>query len=435
MSGMAAYLHTVLRTDRKRATARSSRSPSTRRMAAAAVVATVFTSCPPLTVPAVAATPPHYSYSGTAYGTKVSVGSVVKSGPSGLLSLGCTTDGQIHRTNSAVGTSNSALATNGSVSTTADTSAAPIQSKLSSTTPQVSLLRGVVSAVSVRAVSSTTRTSTGYSVSSAGTNFSGLIVAGKPIPSTTAANTRINLAGFGYLVVNEQIRRTNGLTVNGLHLVVTTTNRLGIAVGSDVVVSSAFSALSGPVAGVLGGHAYGTRVASGTTVVSGPSFVLSLPCLGTNGGLVDNTGAGISLGSTLRSGTIHNTVQGTVTTTTARGETTASVQAVDLLNGLVKANGIKADARASTNGSTYGFRDTGSAFGSLTVSGRPGLNAGVAANTTVSLPGVGTLYLRRVIRTPRSIEVRMIELVLSNAVNGLAAGTTISVAVAKATAG
>ena len=298
----------------------------------------------------------------------------------------------------------------------------------------MNLLNGLVRAGAVKAASSTTRTSTGYQLSASGTTFTSLVVAGATVRADAAPNTRINLSGIGYLVVNEQLKQSGRLTVNGLHLVVTTSNALGVATGTNVTVSQAISGLSGPVAGVLGGSSYGTIAEVGSIVKSGPSFPAYLSCLGTNGAVHTNTGAGVTVGTALKTGTITDTVSGLVNATGAKGETTATVQSANVLNGVIKVTGVKADAHASTNGSTYSVSDSGSRFGSLTVAGHPEIGVNVAANTKVDLTGIGTLYLRRVVRSSHSVSVRMVELVLSNPVNGLAAGTTVRVAVANASA-
>ena len=381
------------------------------------------------------ATSPRFSYIGSAYGTLASVGSTVKSGPSAPTTFGCTTDGNLHRTNTAAGLNLAPLAQTGTVSTEGDTFATPIRSASSASTAQVSLLGGLVRATAVKATSSTTRTSTGYALSSTGTTLTGLVVAGLPVKADASPNTRINVAGFGHLIVNEQIRSTNWLTVKGLRLRITQSNALGLAVGTDVTISQAVSGLAGPVAGVLNGYAYGSRATVGTVAVSGPSFTKAMPCLGTGGVVQSNVGAGVTVGTAVRTGTIANTVQGTVTGSAATGTTTSTVQGVDLLDGLVKATAVKASAGASFDGSTYTTSGTGSSFGSLSVTGHAGLGANVAPNTKVELSGVGTLYLHRVIRTTKGVEVRMMELVISSPVNGLAVGTNIKVGVARISIG
>ncbi len=76
---------------------------------------------------------------------------------------------------------------------------------------------------------------------------------------------------------------------------------------------------------------------------------------------------------------------------------------------------IKADAHAAKNADgTFSLGDAGSRFGSMSVSGHPRIGAKVTANTQVRISGLGTLYLHRVIHHPNSIEVRMIELVVTH---------------------
>jgi hypothetical protein len=66
------------------------------------------------------------------------------------------------------------------------------------------------------------------------------------------------------------------------------------------------------------------------------------------------------------------------------------------------------------------------------VAGFPLINDDVAPNTELSIPGVGTLWLNRVIVSPHGIEVRMIELVLSVSVSGNPAGTDLIISDASA---
>lgn len=288
-------------------------------------------------------------------------------------------------------------------------------------------------------MSSTRHDSSGFHTSAKGTSFTSLHVAGVDITGTVPRNTRISLTGFGYVVLNEQIRhigsRTASLTVNAVHLVIDQDNVLNIPVGTNVVVAHARSALRGPVAGTLDGFAYGSRAQLGNVVTSGPSFRVILPCLGTNGKLRVNDGLGISVPGVLATGAIHNTARGTINPRSAVGETTSTVDSANLVSGLVKAKVVKADAHSATDGTAFTFSDDGSSFASLSVRGFAGIGADVPANTRLHISGVGTLWLHRVIQKPNSIEVRMIELVVKHANTlGLPIGSDIQVAVAHASA-
>ena len=358
----------------------------------------------------------------------------MKSGKSAYLTFGCTTNGDLHLSSTSKGVSQPHVVTTGDVATHAGTYTSPAESRVVATTSSVRLLDGVVTATAVRAASQTARTTTGYNRTSTGTTLTNLVVSGVPVSANTPPNTRIELPLFGYVVVNQQVKFLKSLTVVGLHLYVTKVNALGVAVGTNIAISHVMSGLSDPVVGVLGGHAYGSRADVGSSALSGPTFTEYMPCLGTRGVVRHNTGAGITLGTSTKTGTIDNTARGTVTRSSAAGETTSTVKSANLINGLVKATVIKADANASTNGSTYKRNGIGSTFGSLTVAGHPEITKAVAANTKVTLKGVGTLYLRRVITTTRGVTVRMIELVLTSPAGGLKAGTVIKVAVAAASA-
>lgn len=380
-----------------------------------------------------ASTVPHFCYQGSGYGTTAHVGTLVTSGRSALSILGCTDQAGLHHTNTAAGVNLAPLLTSGTITTAVNSNNSPVRSYTTATTEHISLLGGLVHGDAVKAASVTSH-DPGFTVSAAGTTFTHLVVGRVSVSATPAPNTRINLSGVGYLILNEQksriTTRSASLTVNAIHLYVTTST-LGIAANTNVVVSSASSGLAGPVAGVLAGHAYGSSVtAPGNIVNLGRSFPAYMPCLGTGGNTRTNTGVGAALANVISAQTITDTARGTVSTTSASGEMTSTVQSVDLLSGLVHATAIKADAHASSNGSTTSTSDAGSSFATLSVGGFAGINAQVAANTQRTIPGVGTLYLHRVIRTATSIEVRMIELVLTQSVNGLPIGTDVRVGVA-----
>lgn len=404
-----------------------------------AIGATVAQATPAPTAPAA-----HFAYLGTAYGTTVNVGNVVTSGRSALVTLGCTDVAGINMTNTAGDLDLAPLLSSGTVATSVQTFASPVRTRTKATTQNVKLLStvasaaGLVHADTVRAESTTTYTGSGFTTSSGGTNFLHLVVAGVPITATPAPNTRIDLPGFGYVILNEQSRTITAtsasLTVNAIHVYVTTANPLGIAPNTNVVISHADSGLGGPVAGTLDGIAYGSNATVGTVVTAGRSFPAYMGCLGTHGHLRTNTGAGVTVPNLFTTGTITDTAQGTVNASSATGEMTSTVNSANVLTGLVNATVVKADAHASTNGSTFTFNDAGSTFATLSVTGFPAINADVPRNTRITIPNVGTLYLHRVIHTANSIEIRMIELVLTHAVNGLPIGTDVRVAVAEASA-
>jgi hypothetical protein len=71
-----------------------------------------------------------------------------------------------------------------------------------------------------------------------GSQLLGLTVAGNAIPVNVAPNTRIDLAGVGTLVLNEQVREKWGGYVRALHLTLSTA-QYGLPVGTEIEVGVA----------------------------------------------------------------------------------------------------------------------------------------------------------------------------------------------------
>jgi len=303
--------------------------------------------------------------------------------------------------------------------------------RATSTVQNVKLLGGLVKATTVQAVSTVTYTaSTKAFTFGNGSSLAGLTIAGQSVSVGTLMNTTFTLPGVGYVVLNET-HRTVGIgyaaqTVTMIHLVVTVSgNVYGLSPGTNVYVGTASALLHSPIAGgpVTGG-AYGTHANVGSLVISGYSALVSIPCLG---GSRSNTIASVNLPNIGSTGTVTTSASSTVGATSSTGHTTSTVQTVNLLGGLIKATVLKADVSGSFNGLTHHFIDNSTAT-SLVVNGHA---VTATAGTVINIPGLGTLYVHRVIQTTRSYVVRMLELVVT-ASNpyGLAIGTDVQVAAA-----
>jgi hypothetical protein len=109
---------------------------------------------------------------------------------------------------------------------------------------------------------------------------------------------------------------------------------------------------------------------------------------------------------------------------------TSTIQHVNLFAGAVRASAVKADVTANGNPPARGDN---SSFTGLHVSGHPGIKDNVPVNTQVNLPGIGTLWLHRQIKTPTGIRVIMIQLVIGSPTNpaGLPVGATVDVGYAR----
>lgn len=401
-----------------------------------AVCTCLAAAMPFLTSNSVAQQVPFLEYSASAYGTFAFVGSTVGTAETAPVSVGggCGT-AQVGETVTGTVASLNALPTvqTGLVNTSGAT--ALNEATASSNVHQINLLGGLIVGDEVEAVSTTSTDNTGFRVSAAGSNLVNLVVAGVAITSVPAPNTKIQLAGFGHVVLNEQIvsggSSPNRLTVNMIHVYVTAANVLNIKVGTQIIVAHASSGLTeinGPA--TLDGTAYGTRVA-GTLIKSSPTAPVGVGCQGNS--LVTNTQLSVNVPNVVTIGTIQDTAQGSVATAQSSAQTTASIQTANLLNGIITVDAIRAQANASTpDGTTFNFSSSGS-FVNLSVLGHPEITASVPPNTKVTLTGIGTLYLNRVIQNSNSIQVRMIEVVLSSG-NLLGLPTNTDVIVAHASA-
>jgi hypothetical protein len=378
---------------------------------------------------------PKFAFGGEAYGTAAKVGTVVKSSPTFRASLGsCTalpTD-TAHQTG---------LATNvpGLVATATidDTVAASTTSTSASTTAtaviqHVTLAGGLITADAVKAVSRTTFTmGSGFNYAN-GSSVVALTVAGHLI-AAPAPNTRIDLPGLGYVILNEQLRATTSnsakQTVNMIHLVVNVpNNQFGLGNGTDITVAHAVAVLNGPAGagGPVSGQAFGSQANVGNTVQAGKTALVGAPCLG---GFAEQFIAATKVPGLVSTGTIDDTASVKLTPASSNGDITSTIQNVSLLGGFIKADVIKARVLGSFDGATHTFTDA-SSFANVYVNGHQLANVG--ANTTIAIQGVGTLYLHRVIKGPKSLAVRMIELVVTVPGNkfGIKLGTDVQVAVA-----
>lgn len=110
----------------------------------------------------------------------------------------------------------------------------------------VSAAGGAITADIVTAVATSYFGALGGGRDANGSGFTNLAVNGVPVTEDVAPNTRVDLPGVGYAILNEQIATGNGLTswgmtVNMIHVVFQ--NVLGLQTG-EIVIGSASSSVS-----------------------------------------------------------------------------------------------------------------------------------------------------------------------------------------------
>lgn len=380
--------------------------------------------------------PDTQSYLGTAYGTYAFVGNtllVAQTAPVSLAGPCGTSQQPLNVVGSAAGVNLPPLVSGGAVNT--GVSSASQQAQAVADTLSINLLGGLITAQEIKAVSTTTIDNGVFQTSATGSIVNNLLILGHEYNGSMPANTRINIPLLGYVVVNEQISNigssTATMTVNMLHIYVTTLNILGLKVGTQVVVSNATSGMVNVYApGILSGGSYGTQV-TGQLLASAPTAPESLPCTGTGGSVLTDTLAGVNLASILSTGTVTDTAESNLTNSLSSGHNTSTVQGLNLLNGLVTANVMEAQVTSVINDSYNYILNGVDSFAGISVSGHPEITDNVAYNTSVSLAGLGTLYLKRVINNapyPHTVEVRSLELVVNqNNTYGLPIGLDVIV--------
>jgi hypothetical protein len=387
------------------------------------------------------------TYLPSAYGTYAFVGNTVLVGQTASASLAgmCGTPQYLlTATATAAGVSLPPVVTGGAVNTSVSDSANQAQAEADTTS--VSLLGGLITAQEITAVGTTSINNGNFQVSAAGSSFNDLVVLGQPYNSSVPANTQVNLPLLGYVVLNEQISSIGNenatLTVNMIHVYITTANLLGLPIGAQIIVSNATSGMYNvPAPGIISGGSYGTQV-TGTvlaSLASSPTAPEVLPCLGTGGAVETNSQVGLTLPSLLTAGTLVDTVESNLTPTYSSGENNSTIQNLNLLNGLVTATLLQAQVDASVDQYLNSSLSGQDSYVGISVAGYPEITDDVPPNTSVPLAGLGTLYLKRIVYsrtfTTSSVEVRSLELVV-NQINiyGLPIGLDIIVGDAYITA-
>lgn len=374
-----------------------------------------------------------FAYQANAYGSTVSINDNLVSGTSALATIGCTTEPGAYSENNTASVNFGAT---GSIGVTVDEAESFLDGSLArvTATSKVATIRLLNGLITADALTATSQTQGLPFANSGSAEFVNLRIGGSAIASTPAPNTKISLGGFGYVVLNEQsswVGSTGAsMSVNAIHVVITQQNVLGIKISTNAILGHAQSGLSGPVAGVMDGSAYGTTATLGDIVKSGRTAYQSLGCTGTGGKPKTNTLLSVSIPG-LSAGTVTSVVTGQVKPTETLADVQNTIEAVRLLDGLVTADLIRAKVSGTrANGATT-FVD-GSHFVNLKVAGHPEITDSVAPNTMIQIPGVGTLWLHRVIKTgTESMEVRMIELIIEDPGASLPLDTVVRVSVVK----
>lgn len=390
--------------------------------------------------PALAATTPAQvttGFSGSAYGSYIfNTDKTLTSGPTASSSISCT--GATGRTSSntsaaltvpAVGNVGAATT---SVKTLLTTTGKRIESK--STINGTTLLGGLITAGAITSESSADKNTAGAFSGTNKTTIADLKVLGIAVGANPGANTVLDLAvplvgSVGKITLNGQEKRL----VNGTYQVSTTALRVevlkaglpGLKIGTDIRLGVSTAHLTPAQPGYLAGGGFGTKaILANGLLNSGPTALAYLRC---GGGTTTANVAGINIPGLAISGTSTTTTTG-VLTPQPKSSVTNSLAGLNVLNGLIQADAIKAETSATkAAGATAATLTDTSTFSNLRIKGLPAINASVAPNTVVQVPGLGQVTLHKVSKSATSIVVTMIDVVLSQPIGALPTGSRIQI--------
>jgi hypothetical protein len=173
----------------------------------------------------------------------------------------------------------------------------------------------------------------------------------------------------------------------------------------------------------VGGQAYSTYVNT-PLASSGQATLAVLPAVsGTDGAEADATGAALSVPGALSSSFLNSITSGELGTAEAGAQSMASAANINILNGLITADGVIANVMSSRTASGVVSNASGSTFQNLAVAGVSQPES-EAPNTTVALPGVGYVVLNEQVSTgdgatSSGLTVNMIHVYLQGLTGGL----------------
>jgi len=184
------------------------------------------------------------SVTGKAYGTYVSLAGVVSQSPVATLPV---TGGMATGQADVFGVPGSVDARWLNAVTTGDVDLKKTGAQSTSEVENVSVAAGAITADIVTAVSTSYLGQFTGGTDVSGSGFTNLVVNGVPVTTDVAPNTRVDLPGVGFAILNEQISTGNGLTswgvtVNMIHVVLQDA-LTGLQTG-EIVIGSATSSVA-----------------------------------------------------------------------------------------------------------------------------------------------------------------------------------------------
>ena len=376
-------------------------------------------------------------FSGIAYGSYIfNSDKTLTSGPTANSSIGCTGLTGLTSSNSTAALNVPAVGAVGAAATSVRTLETATGKRIESRSVvgSTNLLGGLITAGTISSVSIADKNTAGAFSGINQTNIANLKVLGLSVAANPAPNTVIDLnvpllGSLGKITLNGQEKKL----VNGTFQVSTTALRVevlkagiaGVKAGTDIRLGVSLAKLTPPQLGYATGAGFTTKATLATGLLgSGPTAYAALSC-GAGTQTVNLAGATVPGLATVGASTTTTT---TVVSPAVKGTVTNSLAGLNVLSGVIQADAIKAETSASraAAGGLVTLTDT-STFTNLRITGLPAINASVAPNTVVQVPGLGKVTLHKVTKTSAAIMVTMVEIVLNQSIGGLPTGSTIQI--------
>jgi hypothetical protein len=308
-------------------------------------------------------------------------------------------------------------------------------------TAGISLLNGVVTASALTTKTTAKITTAGSSATTTST-FLGLKVGGVSLPNLVKQNTSIVVPNVATVSLNfvQYGKVGSQVEIIASGIVITLLKPFGDhPIGTAIEVGPTL--IAGVLASVpptghgLGGEAYGSKIHAVINgvgdVVSDPTAFIPMPFGGTSGMTQTRSVASVDLGAVGTIGGVTDTINGINSKTAFLSSLTSHIAQVNLLNGLIKADGIYSAARVAGGAITDpGIRGS-SKLVNLVIAGHA-IPITASPNTTLNIAGLGKVVLNQQIKSFNQITVRAVDITLGTAQAGLPVGAEIQLGVSHA---
>lgn len=326
----------------------------------------------------------------------------------------------------------------GAINTSASATAAGDGSttEFKATTAKVSLLGGLIKADAIETVNKSTVNST-TKTGGVDTTFVKLEIAGSVLPVKISKNFTVTIPGIARVVLNESKSSPNGnglITEGSAIHVNLLADRDGAPAGSTIVINPTRTENAPTGTGTpLGGQAYVTSVNASVSkaiqVKSGPTAVIGVPSIGTGGTTIYNSTAAVDLPKLLYVGAVESSATGTSTAALADSATTAQAARVNLLNGLITADAVKASSHTRKVGSAAETLEQSTSLVNIKLAGIP-LKLDPKANLAINIPGIVKIVVNEQVTIGGRKTVTGLHATLLAPAAGYGIGAEIRVAVA-----